>query len=162
VSWLDGLCGLPPAQVTLDPALARQVKDPRRAAADKTVYGEGSCGAPGSWRREVWWALNRAARVGAPAGRHRWRLKPPFRYGEMVVTSGRPRLPYGRSTGKNAFLTHMPHTLLFAWSKGRLEGRMVAWWCGARTAYFELADEPSSPLCPRCEMEARVRNRPGD
>ena len=121
------------------------------------VSGEGRAQAPGTWDRPVWWALNRAARVGRGAGRNRWRCSPPFRYEGLLVTSGRPRLPYGRSTSRKGHLTHMPHTILFAWRGGELAGRMVAWHCGARTAYFRLVDEPDSPLCQMCVFQARGR-----
>lgn len=124
------------------------------------IYGDALVpGAPGTWQRDVWFALNRSARVGSPAGRHRFRTAPPFTYNhgghggldrDLLVTAGRPRLPYGRSTQGRGYLTHVPHTILFAWHKGAMAGRMVAWWCGARTAYFRLIDEPSSPLCRMC------------
>lgn len=115
------------------------------------VYGDATVpGAPGTWDRAVWWALNRAARVGAPSGRHRWRSAPPFHYQGLLVTSGTPRLPWGRSTVARARLTHVPHTILFAWRGERLAGRMVAWWCGARTAYFVLLDDPGSQVCRMC------------
>lgn len=126
-----------------------------------TVYGEAVVpGAPGTWQRDVWWALNRSARVGRDTGRHRWRLDPPFTFTgggrRLLVTSGVPRLPYGRSVGKGSrgYLSHMPHTMLFAWHRGVLVGRMVAWHCGARTAYFRMQDEPDSPLCPMCVFRA--------
>lgn len=112
---------------------------------------------PGSWPRPVWWALNRAARVGQGTGRHRWRLEPPFRYAGLLVTAGTPRLPYGRSTTNRGHLSHMPHTILFAWRAGHLAGRMVAWHCGARSAYFRLLDEPDSPMCQMCVFHARGR-----
>ena len=69
-------------------------------------------------------------------------------------------MPYGRSTLGQGHLTHMPHTLLFAWRDGVLAGWMVAWWCGARTAYFRTLSEPDSPLCPMCEFRARQAARP--
>jgi hypothetical protein len=120
-----------------------------------TIYGTApNPGALGTWNREVWWALNRSARVGRGTGRHRWALKPPFRLGRILVLSGEPKLPYGRSVSGQAYLTHMPHTMLFAWTAGVLVGRTVAWWCGARTAYFRLMDEPDSPLCPMCVFRA--------
>lgn len=31
---------------------------------------------------------------------------------------------------------------------------MIAWHCGARTAYFRMQDEPDSPLCPMCVFRA--------
>lgn len=118
------------------------------------IYGEAAIpGAPGTWHRDVWFALNRSARVGAGTGRHRWRHDPPFRYRgslDLLVTAGIPNRPYGRSTAGKAYLTHLPHTVLFAWHRGHLVGRMVAWWCGARTAYFTMQDEPTSPLCVPC------------
>lgn len=124
-------------------------------------YGErGTPGAPGTWDREVWWALNRAARVGEPNGRNRWRLKPPFRMHGLTVLAGTPRLPYGRSTSGKGHLTHAAHTVLFAWRAGRLEGRMVAWHCGARTAHFRLLDEPDSTLCQMCLFQAGRRAGP--
>lgn len=124
------------------------------------IYGQhGSPGSPGSWQREVWWALNRAARVGRPVGRNRWRIAPPFSYEGLRVTSGVPRKPYGRSVGRNAFLTHLPSALLFAWHHGELAGHMVAWRCGARTAYFRFTDEPDSTLCPACLIERPGRMR---
>jgi hypothetical protein len=124
-----------------------------------TVYGTApNPGSPGTWQRDVWWALNRSARVGAGSGRHRWRHRPPFTYrGDgrtLLVTAGTPRLPYGRSSTNRGHLTHMPHTLLFAWHRGQLAGRMVAWHCGARSAYFRLVDEPDSPLCAMCQFRA--------
>lgn len=126
------------------------------------TYGDAPVpGAPGTWDRDVWWALNHGARVGHGTGRHRWRNKPPFhstydgnRGRRLLVTSGVPQLPYGRSTASQAYLTHFPHTILFAWHKGVLVGRMVSWWCGARTAYFRLCDEPTSPLCVPCQFRA--------
>lgn len=128
------------------------------------IYGEAATpGAPGTWSRDVWFALNRAARVGRGQGRHRWRLAPPFRYNHggwdglnrnLMVTAGTPRLPYGRSTHARGYMTHLPHTILFAWHEGLMVGRMMAWHCGARTAYFTLADEPTSPLCPMCLFRA--------
>lgn len=121
------------------------------------IYGDALVpGAPGTWQRDVWWALNRSARIGQPTGRNRWRTAPPFHYDEgrggrvLLITGGRPRLPYGRSTQGRGYLTHVPHTVLMAWHRGALTGRMVAWHCGARTAYFRLIDEPSSPLCRMC------------
>lgn len=122
------------------------------------VYGlADQPGAPGTWNRSVWWALNRAARVGRATGRNRWRIRPPFRYEGLLVTAGEPRLPYGRSTSGRGYLTHLPHTILFAWRDGVVAGRMVAWHCGARTACFRLVDEPSSPLCQMCVFQARGR-----
>jgi hypothetical protein len=124
-----------------------------------TAYGEApNAQAPGSWDRPVWWALNRAARVGRATGRNRWRLQPPFRFEGLLVTAGVPRLPYGRSTSTHGHLTHMPHTILFAWRAGVLAGRMVAWHCGARTAYFRLLDEPDSATCQMCVFQARGRS----
>jgi hypothetical protein len=115
------------------------------------VYGDApNPGAPGTWDRPIWWALHRAARVGRATGRNRWRLKPPFHYQGLLVTSGQPVLPYGRSTARNTHLTHIPHTVLFAWRDGVLVGRMMAWQCSARTAYFRQLDEPNSPLCQMC------------
>lgn len=118
-----------------------------------------SPGTPGTWNREVWWALNRSARIGQATGKNRWRAAPPFRtsYG-LFVTAGEPRKPYGRSTHGRAYLTHLPHTVLFAWRCGILAGQMMAWHCGARTAYFRLVDEPDSPLCPMCVFQAGRRS----
>lgn len=145
MSWLAA--DTPPLGLTLAPGV--------------TVYGETpSPGAPGTWDRPVWWALNRAARIGGRTGRNRWRLAPPFHYGDLLVTAGTPRLPYGRSTSGKGHLTHMPHTILFAWRSGVLVGRMVAWHCGARTAYFRFVDEPESPLCAMCAFQ--VGRRSGD
>ena len=109
------------------------------------VYGEAPTpGAPGTWDRELWRALH-------TAGRPRYFGRGlPIRYGRYTVTSGAPNRPYGRGTHGHAYLTHVPRRLLFAWAGGRLRGRMVAWHCGARTAYFRLSDEPTSPLCPMC------------
>lgn len=122
------------------------------------VYGEApNPGAPKTWDREVWWALNRAARVGEGTGRHRWRCVPPFHYGDLLVTSGKTRLPYGIPTSRRARLTHLPHTVLFAWRAGRLRGRMVAWHCGARTAYFRLSEVPGPRLCQMCVFQSRGR-----
>jgi len=119
------------------------------------VYGTaGNPGAPGTWQRDVWWALIRTARVGAPTGRSRWKPAPPFVTSwagrTLRVTDGEPRLPFGRGTKDTAWLTHIPRTVLFAWHRGVLAGRAVAWWCGARTAYFRLIEEPESALCPNC------------
>lgn len=112
------------------------------------VYGEAQTpGAPGTWNREVWVALHNA---GRPYGLGR---AFPIRYGRVTVTSGRPNLPYGRSTHGRAYLSHIPRRIVFAWVRGNLRGRMVAWQCGARTAYFRFTDEPSSPLCPVCLMK---------
>lgn len=122
------------------------------------IYGDAAQpGAPGTWERDVWFALNRSARVGRGTGRARWRNKPPFHssYGlgrRLLVTAGTPRKPYGRSTAGKGYLTHLPHTVLFAWHGGVLVGRMVAWHCSARTAYFRLQDEPDSPLCLPCQF----------
>jgi len=124
------------------------------------VYGEAlRPGAPGTWDRDVWWALNRAARVGAPTGRNRWRLAPPFHYAGLLVTAGTTSWPYGTSTARRPAtrLTHLPHTVLFAWRDGRLVGRMIAWQCGARTAYFRLLREPGPQVCQMCVFIARGR-----
>lgn len=127
---------------------------PRRCG----VYGEAARpGAPGTWDRPVWWALNRTARVGAGTGRNRWRLEPPFHYEGLLVTAGRPRLPFGWSTSRRARLVHLPHTVLLAWRDDRLVGRMVAWHCGARTAYFQLAGECRGALCQMCVFVSRGR-----
>lgn len=75
----------------------------------------------------------------------------------LRVTAGRPRMPYGRSTHGRGHLSHLPHTILFAWHRGALAGRMMAWHCGARTAYFRLMDEPDSPICPMCVFRAGGR-----
>lgn len=113
-------------------------------------------GSPGTWQRDVWWALNRAARIDArPNSR---KLSPPFRFkGQgrtLRVTSGTPALPYGRSTSGKGYLTHLAHTVLFAWDRGQPAGWMIAWHCGARTAYFRLIDEPDSPVCAMCVFRA--------
>jgi len=122
------------------------------------VYGEApNPGAPKTWNRSVWWALNRAARVGEGAGRHRWRSEPPFHYGELLVTSGKTRIPYGLPTSPRGRLTHLPHTILFAWDRGRLVGRMMVWQCRARTAYFRLSREPGDQLCQMCVFQSRGR-----
>jgi len=121
-------------------------------SARSAIYGTGHAGAPGTWPREVWWALNRTAQIGTPAGRNRWRTKPPFRTGDLLVTAGTPRLGYGRSTHTSGHLSHVPRTVLFAWRGEHLAGRMVAWWCGSRTAYFRFLDEPDSAICPVCVM----------
>jgi hypothetical protein len=112
-------------------------------------------GAPGTWQREVYWALFRAqfsdrynVRRGVPL---------PYSYQGMRVLRADPRHPYGRSTGKNAFLTHIPVGIAIAWRRGRVVGHMVQWRCGARTVYFRLMDEPESPFCPVCLMN---RERP--
>jgi hypothetical protein len=118
--------------------------------ATVTVYGSASNpGAPGTWQREVFFALH-AARVGEPYGRNKYRMPAPFTSRGIRVIEARFDLPYGRSTGRNAFLTHMPRALFLAWRRGQLAGHMVAWWCGSRTAYFQLLDEPTSPTCPAC------------
>lgn len=123
------------------------------------VYGEASSpGAPGTWNRDVWWALNRTARVGQGTGRNRWRVTPPFRYGGLWVTAARPRMPYGWSTRGRGRLVHLAHTLLLAWRDGELAGRMVAWHCSARTAYFRLSVEPGEPVCEMCVFQ-RGRRR---
>lgn len=114
-------------------------------------------GTPGTWDREVWWALNRAARVGNGTGRHRWRMVPPFDYGSLRVTASTPVPAYGVSTHGRGRLTHVPHTLLFAWRGGVLAGRMVAWCCGARTAYFVLGHEASTELCQMCVFQQQGR-----
>lgn len=128
-----------------------------------TVVPYGSAlnpGTPGTWQRDVWFVLNRTARVGQAVGRHRFRCSPPFTYGpnrysrRLRVTAGQPHMPYGRSTSGKGYLTHMPHTVLFAWHRGELVGSMVAWQCGARTAYFRFLDEPDSPLCVMCQVRA--------
>jgi hypothetical protein len=130
----------------------------RIAGGAVTAYGTSSKpGTPGTWDREVWWALNRCARVGAGTGRHRWRQVPPFDYGTLRVTASQPVPAFGVSTHGRGRLTHLPHTLLFAWRGEELAGRMVAWRCGARTAYFRLSAEPGGPVCDLCELFARRR-----
>lgn len=136
---------------------ARTWRPPDRRAA---VYGDAEePRAPGTWDREVWWALNRSALIGQAAGRHRWKSAPPFHYRDLYVTAGRPKLPYGMAGTKKAKLVHQPHTLLFAWRDGRLAGRTVAWHCGARTAYFRLlpAAPAGAPLCQMCVFQVRGR-----
>jgi hypothetical protein len=64
-------------------------------------------------------------------------------------------LPWGRSVARQGYLSHVPHTVLFAWRRGVLVGRMVAWFCGARAAYFRFEDEPSSPVCQVCLFRLR-------
>jgi hypothetical protein len=124
-----------------------------------TVYGQAtSPGAPGTWQREVWLAF-RAARVGRPYGRNRWRFEAPFHRGDVLVTEAAFDHPYGRAVGRNAFLTHLPRAVFLAWRHGQLVGHTVAWWCGARTVYFRLLDEPTSPFCPRCLMEISLPRR---
>jgi hypothetical protein len=119
------------------------------------VYGTAPIpGASFTWPRDTWNALNRAARVGRPTGRARWRLAPPFNYGGLRITAGEPRLPWGRSRHARSYLTHMPVAILFAWRKGALAGHVVVWKCGARTAYFMLLDEPNSPICGMCRYRA--------
>lgn len=108
------------------------------------------------WPRDVTWALNRAARVGEPTGRNRWRLEPPFRHDGVLVKAAVPRRGFGVSTQKNARRTHVPRTVLTAWKRGQLVGWSVAWSCGPRTAAFELLDSPAAgrPLCAPCSMVA--------
>lgn len=104
-------------------------------------------GAPGTWNREVWWAINAASR------RNGRRLVPPYRYGSLWVTGATPRHPYGRSTHASAFLTHLVVAVFMAWRSGRLVGWMARWRCGASTAHFRLVDEPDSVVCPACMIE---------
>jgi hypothetical protein len=140
--------------------MENKIHTPSRCAV-QPIYGQHpSPGTPGTWDREIWWVLNRSARVGNPVGRNRWRLAPPFTMHGLRVTAGQPRKPYGRSTGKNSYLSHLPTTVLFAWRDGQLVGHMVAWRCGARTAYFRLIDEPDSPICPVCLIDRSSTRRP--
>lgn len=124
------------------------------------VYGTASNpGAPGTWNRDVWFAVRRA-RVGTATGRNRWRPAPPFIYQgddgrRLRVTDGDPQLPYGRSTDELGWLTHIPRTILFVWHEGALVGRSAAWWCGARTAYFRLMPEPDSETCVMCTVRLK-------
>lgn len=119
------------------------------------VYGQHpSPGIRGTRPREVWWALSRAARAGQQVRRGRQpRPATPFIRAGYLITEATPRLPYGRSTAPNNYLTHLPVAVLFAWQGGVLAGHMVAWRCGARTAYFRFLDEPDSTLCPVCLIE---------
>jgi hypothetical protein len=74
------------------------------------------------------------------------------------VTAGRTGWPFGESTARRRqTLTHMPHTILFAWRAGGLAGRMMAWQCGARTAYFRLLREPAGKVCQMCVFQSRGR-----
>ncbi len=102
------------------------------------------------------WALNRAARVGEPTGRNRWRMEPPFRFGGVLVKAAVVRRGFGVSTHRGARRSHVPRCVLTAWKGGQLVGWAVAWSCGQRTADFELLDEPAPgrPLCPACSMVA--------
>jgi hypothetical protein len=115
-------------------------------------------GSPGTWQRDVWWALNRAARIGAAPNSRK--SAPPFHFlgynneRRLLVTAGAPTLPYGRSTSGKGYLTHLTHTVLFAWDRGEPAGWMMAWQCGARTAYFRMIDEPDSPICAMCVFRA--------
>jgi hypothetical protein len=106
---------------------------------------------------EVVRALNAVSLPGqARSGRHRWRLIAPVRTRGLQVTVGETRLPYGRSTNGNGYLTHVVVGLLLAWRRGRLAGVQVRWRCGARTMCFRLVEEPDSVLCPVCTLQ-----RPG-
>lgn len=111
-------------------------------------YGQHpSPGAPYTWSRDVYRALN------CLAGRGRWRDRQTFTHEGMVIVPARPNHPYGRSTGRNAYLTHVPRDVYIAWRRGVVVGHVIAWRCGARTAYFRFIDEPDSPICPVCLID---------
>lgn len=105
-------------------------------------------GAPGTWNREVWWALNAADRRKGPR-----RLMPPYRWGTLYVTEAAPRRPYGRSTHASAYLTHLVVAVYIAWRRGKPVGVLARWRCGAGTPHFRLVDEPDSVVCPACMLE---------
>lgn len=128
------------------------------------IYGEHpSPGTPGTWNRDVFWALNGAAVGRAPRSRrYRHRTRPPFRtFDGVTVLAGQPGKSYGSCLRRGSKLTHLPEGLLFAWRGGVLLGRMVVWRCGARTAYFRLTDEPAGERpCRLClAHEAMERER---
>ena len=107
---------------------------------------------------EIVRALNAASLpTQARTGRHRWRLVAPCRTRGFEITVGSTRLPYGRSTNGNGYLTHVVTGLLLAWRRGRMVGAQVRWRCGARTMYFRLIDEPDSVLCPVCTLQRGPR-----
>jgi hypothetical protein len=111
-------------------------------------------GAPGTWDREMWWALNAVTLPGmARAGRHRWRLVAPITHRGFRITVAAVRHPYGRSTHASAYLSHILAGVLLVWRSGVLRGAQARWRCGARTIHFRLLDEPDSVICPACKID---------
>lgn len=111
---------------------------------EKPIYGTEVPGAPGTWQRDVWWALYHVRRD----------QQPPFRYRglgrDFYVSSGTPKRPYGRSSHTGGRIDHLPRRILFAWERGKVAGRMIEWWCGSKTAYFTTSDRQEKPLCVQC------------
>jgi hypothetical protein len=114
-------------------------------------------GAPGTWNREIHYALTgaswRRVRSWDPVRTF------PFRSGAYVVTKATPGLPWGRSLHASGYLTHVVDEILIAWRAGRPVGWKVRWRCGSGTSWFRLLDEPDSTVCPVCLIERPPRER---
>lgn len=116
----------------------------------------GQPGAPGSWNRDVHFALNRAAVPGTYRPGKSWgacRIEPPFERHGVLVTYAVPRLPWGRSTHAGAYLTHAVAGIFVAWRGGRPVGWQARWKCSPGTAHFRLLEEPNSPICALCTLD---------
>jgi hypothetical protein len=62
-------------------------------------------------------------------------------------------LPYGRSTHRSGYLSHLVRGILLVWKKGKLLESQARWYCGGRSESFTLLQEPNSPICPACKIE---------
>lgn len=100
-----------------------------------------------------------ARRALAYAGSTRWSLTPPYTTNGHRITLAHSRHPYGRSTGRNAYLTHIVKDIHLAWRGGQVVGQVVVWRCSARAHHFVLMDEPSSTECTACRLERPQRER---
>jgi len=89
----------------------------------------------------------------ARTGRARWNVKAPCRSNGHLITVAETHHPYGRSTNKSSYLTHILVGILFAWQDGKFRMAQARWRCGSRTHDFVLLDEPNSTVCPACKIE---------
>lgn len=103
-------------------------------------------GAPGTWDRDVYYALR-------AAGRLRNTTPVPFRTANLLVTAGRVHGGYGRSAHGRGYLVHEVASVHLAWRAGRLVAAGAFWRCRAFTMCFQLLPDPVAPLCPLCQVQ---------
>ncbi len=73
------------------------------------------------------------------------------------MTEAVPRLPYGRSTHRTGYLTHLVGSVYVAWRQGVFQAMYVRWRCGGYTLRFRLTAEPDSTVCPACTIDRLPR-----
>ena len=105
------------------------------------------------WSRDEWTyrALGGVLHLRGQRGRPAFGTSTSW-HGRRVVI-GRPKLPYGRATGRGVTertVTHCTDRIGLAYRGGVYRGAMMLWLCGNTSTEFEMSNEVQSRWCATC------------